>query len=468
MGVSVRRCCAHAGHDLAVDLAVRRITSPFPRPAAAEVERMIGQMSTADASLAPTQPARRPDNASVFTPNMSLPIHRWFRYSAGFSAAWVEHAVAEAGGRPRVFDPFAGSGTTLLGSRAVGAPSKGVETHPLIARVARAKLLAATVDPVEFARRAAAVLAAATPTEWVDPPALMAKIYPPNTLATLVGLRDAGDRLREGDDVDELIWLAIVGILRACSPVGTAQWQYVLPNKSKAKAADPVDAYRAQVAMMAFDIDDVAGTGVSGDARAELFEEDARKAPSIPDDWADLVITSPPYPNNYDYADATRIEMTFLGEIASWGDLQGAVRSRLVRSCSQHMVRYDALPVLASGDVEPIRDELTDVYRRLAVERELHGGKKNYHSMVVAYFADLAQTWQTLRRICAPGAEVLFIIGDSAPYGVHVPVERWLGELALAAGFVDFDFTKLRDRNTKWKNRKHRVPLQEGLLRVKG
>lgn len=61
-----------------------------------------------------------------------------------------------------------------------------------------------------------------------------------------------------------------------------------------------------------------------------------------------------------------------------------------------------------------------------------------------------------------------WVIGDSAPYGVYAPIERWIGELALAAGFVDYRFEKLRDRNIKWKNRKHRVPLKEGLLWIEG
>jgi hypothetical protein len=63
---------------------------------------------------------------------------------------------------------------------------------------------------------------------------------------------------------------------------------------------------------------------------------------------------------------------------------------------------------------------------------------------------------------------VCFVVGDSAPYGVYVPVERWLGELALAAGFHSYSFEKTRDRNVKWKNRKHRVPLKEGRLWVEG
>ena len=37
---------------------------------------------------------------------------------------------------------------------------------------------------------------------------------------------------------------------------------------------------------------------------------------------------------------------------------------------------------------------------------------------------------------------VCFIIGDSAPYGIYVPVDEWLGRLAIAAGFKEFHFEK--------------------------
>jgi hypothetical protein len=132
------------------------------------------------------------------------------------------------------------------------------------------------------------------------------------------------------------------------------------------------------------------------------------------------------------------------------------------------MVRYDPEEALNAPEVVPIREELHAVYRRLTEERGQHGGRKAYNSMVAAYFHDLARTWVTLRRVCRPGTRALFIVGDSAPYAVHVPVERWLGELALGAGFHKWHFDKLRDRNIKWKNRKHRVPLHEGLLIVEG
>jgi hypothetical protein len=182
------------------------------------------------------------------------------------------------------------------------------------------------------------------------------------------------------------------------------------------------------------------------------------------------VVTSPPYPNNYDYADATRLEMCFFGEVEGWGDLQLKVRSALVRSCSQHVPeKAVSLPaVLAEPELRPIRDEIAAVCDRLAEVRLLKGGKKTYHLMVACYFYDLAQVWRSLRRVCSSPSRLCFVIGDSAPYGVYVPVIEWLGKLAIAAGFHGYRFVKTRDRNVKWKNRKHRVPLCEGRLWVDG
>ncbi len=88
--------------------------------------------------------------------------------------------------------------------------------------------------------------------------------------------------------------------------------------------------------------------------------------------------------------------------------------------------------------------------------------------MIIAYFNDLAKVMLELRRVTKEEGKICMVIGDSAPYGVYVPVDRWLGQLAIAAGFDSFCFEKLRDRNTKWKNRKHDVPLQEGRLWING
>ena len=85
----------------------------------------------------------REASSSTFVNNMSLPVHRWFRYSAGFSAEWVESLIAHArqSSAVTVLDPFAGAGTTLIAAEKWGASAYGVEAHPFVTRIARAKLL---------------------------------------------------------------------------------------------------------------------------------------------------------------------------------------------------------------------------------------------------------------------------------------------------------------------------------------
>ena len=411
------------------------------------------------------------DTTSTFSNNLGLAVHRWFRYSAGFSAPWVREVIEreKVKGRSRVFDPFAGSGTVALESERCQVASIGVEAHPFVARISQAKLNWRE-SPKAFTTFALSILEEAKEekVERETYPALIGKCFPPETLARLEAVRSVWQRKADGSPISELTWLAVCAILRECSPVGTAQWQYVLPRKTKARTTDPFLAFEAKVHLFASDMGQ--RQRLPSGPKAKLFADDARQCGSVPAEWADLVITSPPYANNYDYADATRLEMTFFGEIEGWGCLQEAVRKHLVRSCTQHVSsltkQLDSL--IRSAVLEPISGELRATCERLAEERETHGGKKNYHTMVAAYFKDMAEVWLELRRVTSKGALVCFVIGDSAPYGVYVPVDRWLGELAVAAGFESFEFEKIRDRNIKWKNRKHRVPLHEGRLWVKG
>lgn len=452
-------CCKHQPYMLFVTERVLHMSSSTG----------TRQLDLYDAS---GQISERPrDTTSTFTDNLSLPIHRWFRYSAGFSANWANDLIRSQKNahRNRVLDPFVGSGTTVLEAEKCGCESIGIEAHPFVTRLARAKLMWRS-DVHAFRAFAHRILERAitnlvTPA---NPPKLLVSCFPEEALTRLYSLREAWTGLHDGSEASELTWLAMISILRECSPVGTAQWQYVLPNKTKARSLDPFKAFSSRVKLFAGDM--IHRQGEEPGPPPILAADDARLCNSVSDGWATFVITSPPYANNYDYADATRLEMTFAGEISGWGDLQHTVRKYLVRSCSQHVAPISEQTdyIIEDPVLEPIRLELTQVCTKLAAERTIHGGKKTYHTMIAAYFSDMARVWVSLRRVMAPRSLACFVIGDSAPYGIHVPVERWLGELAMAAGFACYHFEKTRDRNVKWKNRKHRVPLKEGRLWVEG
>lgn len=306
------------------------------------------------------QSVRAPEHArfngrsGAFGDNMSLPVHRWYRYSAGFSADWVRRLVRERRaetGTYAVLDPFAGVGTTLLACAAEGVRSWGFETHPFVHRIACAKLrgIHADVSAVRetFARFVNALSATPhDPPETV--PSLLAKCYTRDTLAKLLAMRDLYlEEFHAETPETELLWLILTSILRDCSGAGTAQWQYVLPNKKKAGVQRPKVAFHAKAVEMLQDIEHAQRNGWSSTAIA--LPTDARAPRPLPRMQADAVITSPPYPNNYDYADATRLEMTFWNEIRGWGDLQGAVRGRPYVSSSATRRRTECISTSIPG-----------------------------------------------------------------------------------------------------------------------
>ena len=204
-----------------------------------------------------------------------------------------------------------------------------------------------------------------------------------------------------------------------------------------------------------------------------FVEADARTCDGVPAGYANLVITSPPYPNNYNYADATRLEMSkVMGEIKGWGDLQSAVRRRLASILFPARPREGGKP--RGGACGSLLDSHTSrnlrrVRRELGRIRLTKGGKKDIPPDGCVLLPGLGEGMACVASSVPPSpCRVCFVVGDSAPYGVYVPAIQWLGKLALDSGFHGFRFEKVRDRNIKWKNRKHRVPLCEGRLWVDG
>jgi len=419
----------------------------------------------------------REKRSGTFLDNMKLPIHRWYRYSAGFSAEWAQKIISEfcANKDSMVFDPYAGSGTVILAADAEKVNSLGLEAQKFVFQIAKAKLSYNTNpqlfydDFLSFINHAQKSIN----TKVELPNSLLVKCFTSEALLRLEAIRKSFFEFPfRNEKVKNLIWLAITAILRECSYVGTAPWQYVLPKRTKAKTLDPFLALHEKGKIIFEDllfqkIHKIKNLGSIklGDSRAESI--DILKSYH---NKVSLVITSPPYPNNYDYADATRLEMTFWKVVENWGDLHEKIRKFLIRSCSQHTAkeRNELDDLLSDPSLKPIKKEIATVCQELSEIRQTKGGKKTYHTMVAAYFSDMASSWQLLRKLCKKNATCCFVIGDSAPYGVHVPVEKWLGELALSQGFKNYKFEKWRDRNIKWKNRKHRIPLKEGLLWVKG
>jgi hypothetical protein len=103
---------------------------------------------------------------------------------------------------------------------------------------------------------------------------------------------------------------------------------------------------------------------------------------------------------------------------------------------------------------------------KLGKLRLTKGGKKSYDHLVSGYFNDMYLIISDVYRILKPKTKAVFVLGDSAPYGVHIPTDELIGKIGVGAGFSDYHVNILRGRGGKWKDnpQRHDVALRESIV----
>ena len=415
----------------------------------------------------------------TFKDCLRAPVHRWFKYPAGYSYMLIQEKIGEygLGWDDLVLDPFVGSGTTLIEAMKAGVPSVGVEMHPFVAWVARVKTRW-EIGPGELRARGNELVAKLGNANLKPSPdglpTLVKKCYSAENLGKLVSIRDEIEAADCSDGIKDFLRLALVDTLRTASVAGTG-WPYIAPTRHHAKTSerDAFTEFKKTLSGMIADLEK-AKSDYPGYARATVIEGDARGMPEIESGSVSLAITSPPYLNNYDYADRTRLEMYFMGWAGSWREITEKVRDRLMIAATTQIRRTDFDPdrplseEVRSASIE-VHEYLSDAITRLGRLRHERGGKKSYDLMVAGYFNDMVRVLKEVRRCLVPGRDFVLVVGDSAPYGVHIPTDELIGKLALGVGFRDYGVEVLRKRGEKWKNnpQRHKVALRESIITLR-
>jgi DNA modification methylase len=427
-------------------------------------------------------------NLGTFQDSLRAPVHRWFTYPAGFSFRAVEEAFRLYQIKPGMtaYDPFAGTGTTNVVARQSGIHSFGVEAHPFVCFVARTKLfwdfdfpaLHHQIDELITYIRALtrAQDTSALPVETLFPE-LVCKCYSREKLARLYMCREAISALPPGPFRD-FAKLGLTSLLRSIADVATG-WPYIAPQKAKQTGkvgveVDVAEALRRWLYQMSRDVQEVCAASYPL-GHATMIEGDARQRQELIEAASvDIAFTSPPYLNNYDYSDRTRLEMYFWDEARTWGDITQKVRTRLIMSATTQINRsdYDEAHLLSEDLLTAVPDvaaELRPKIAEMSQQRLVKGGKKSYDMMVAGYFNDMLKVFREAFRVLKPGTSFLLILGDSAPYGVYIPTDTYLGEIGKAVGFDGYEVEELRTRGGKWPDnpQRHKVPLKECILTLR-
>src|SRR3990172_3020682 len=418
----------------------------------------------------------------TFKDSLRAPVHRWFTYPAGFSHKAVEHSIERFGivQGQTIYDPFMGSGTTNLVAKTLGINSVGTEAHPFVYQITKAKLnwdieLKSIKDFTELVQKKLSKKSDDLKTKKLQNefPELILKCYEEETLYDLWALRELIAENLKDEGIRGFFFVVVTAMLRNVSIAATG-WPYIAPNKVKTSSIDKdvVVEFVLLTNQMAKDIQAIKlwSNNKYKKSKHNLINGDSRNTEGfIANESVDHVFTSPPYLNNFDYADRTRLELYFWGQAKSWGDISQKIRTVLMTSATTQItrtdVRYEIMDEF-SKECPKVTDFIGESVEKLAILRKTKGGKKSYDLMVAGYFNDMYKIIKDVYRVMKPNTKALFVLGDSAPYGIHIPTDKLIGDIGIGIGFNSYEIEVLRTRGDKWKTnpQRHNIPLREGAV----
>lgn len=396
-------------------------------------------------------------------------MHDWYRFILSYPPHLVREYLQrfQVDGSQRVLDPFCGTGTTLVECKKQGIPSVGIEANPMAHFACQVKV-DWTPNPdglVQHAERIAEATWRTLEDEGVSDeilplfqgsqangtgalrtlPEETAKLLLANSISprplhkTLVLLEQMARLRDERCEQHERLALA-KALVASISNLEFGPEVGVGPIKPDAAVVAPwLDTVRAMAADLRTHNDGITVQAVTHHADARALSEVLTPAS------VDVVITSPPYPNEKDYTRTTRLESVLLGFIADKAELR-RLKQGLIRSNTRGVYRDDDDDAWVASHPEIQRIAAAIEARRIELGKT-SGFERMYARVTKLYFGGMVRHLADLRPILRPGARLAYVVGDQASYlRVMIRTGQILADLATSLGYevVGIDLFRTR------------------------
>jgi len=159
--------------------------------------------------------------------------------------------------------------------------------------------------------------------------------------------------------------------------------------------------------------------------------------------FVDLVVTSPPYLNNYHYPRNTRPQLHWLGFTEGPG--YNGARETSSSGKFWQTVR-ESEPIHLNFDM-PHLSEIARAIRERNTDKAAYGGP-GWANYVATYFNDTLVFCQVLNQLLRPGAVAVIVLGNSIIQGIEVKTDYFFGKIAELSGLKFEDTHLLRKKRT--------------------
>ena len=400
----------------------------------------------------------------AFTENRKVPIHRWVPWIAGFSSNFVSDVIRKYRLKPTdntlIFDPFAGVGTTPLEAKMMGFTTKSVEINPYACMACRVKLnwninlklFSKQIDKLDkFVTKIERTKDDFTIEKELPEP----KLKPPSKFKTREPFFDPLTerkilQLKEfiyevPGELQEHFKVAFGTILVKCSNYAYGP---SLGRKSKMEIKQTQNMpagkhFIEKIKQMYEDLKWLKNTVIPKLPREPKHEVYEGNVFSYINDISDvdLIVTSPPYLNNYHYPRNTRPQMYWLDiaekpsdfekiECESFGKFWQTVR--------------ESTPIdldFSSPELERVIEQI----RKRNPNKGIYGGE-GWANYATVYFNDVHRFFKNFFAKMKGGGIMVWVLGNSILQGVEVKTEEFLVKIAELEGFKKENIYRIRKK----------------------
>jgi hypothetical protein len=397
---------------------------------------------------------------TAFTKNRQEPLHRWVPWIAGFSAAFVQEvfdaAVPGSCGDVTVLDPFAGVGTTLVEGLKRGYDVIGFEINPYAALACEVKVSCVRhkLGPLGEALSRLESSLGQVSCKRMSP-----KSHPPGKFKSRIQFFDPRiehdvlllqDFIAEQNDdfVKKVLQLSLGSVMVSFS---NYSYEPSLSTRSAAgkdpiKTADVFRVFRDKLREIEEDISlfQQHVKQFKRKPKAEIYQRSyLQRADVLKPATVDVLVTSPPYLNNYHYVRNTRPQLYWLNLI----DENGGLKKLEEDNFGRFWQTVRSGPSVGLSFRLPELQGILDAIRERNPEKGVYGGR-GWANYAATYFNDCARFFEVTRPVMKPGGVVVVVIGNNIVQGVHVETDRFLAQIGEMHGFRLEGMHRVRSKRT--------------------
>lgn len=392
----------------------------------------------------------------VFDKNKDVLVHRWYPFVEGYSKEFIEDILQELPFTPQcALEPFCGSGTTPVELQNHNIRCYSFEVSPFMHLLAKVKL-ERTYDEKMFVcyrnKVAESLSRPITDIRVLEDVPFGDTVVRKEGLkkwnfhdATLDGILDIRHAIRtEVDDerYKDLFAIALSSIILDMSNLFRNGKCLSYRKGWETRVYDRKQVHQRFLNKLDTVISEdirILSSQPAGVCNSDIccFGDVRKNIDKVPDNSLDLIITSPPYLNSRDYTDIYMLELKVLQLVNSHEDLQN-LRKNTIRSHVQ--VKY--------GEVKPIDNLRLKQCLSGMKKSEAKGWNSDILNMICGYFEDMQQLFSAFARKMHNGGVIYFNVANSAYFGVEIPVDYIVSDIAEDCGFTVREIRKARDIKT--------------------